>query len=502
MPFSFINTVASWMLKKRIHQIELFEKYPLDVQNEELKKLIQISKNTEFGKQYEFSSIDNYETFSERIPSFTYEEYFPIINKTINGNQNIFWPEKIKWFAQSSGTTNSKSKFIPVSNSSLDNCHFKGGKDMLCLYLNNNENSNMFLGKSLRLGGSRKIYENNDHYFGDLSAILIDNLPVWAELISTPNNEISLMDKWDEKIDAIIKGTLQEDVRSLAGVPSWMLTLLNKLLETTGKKYIDEIWKNLEVYFHGGVSFKPYRSEFNNIISNKKFKYYEVYNASEGFFAIQDQNESDELLLMLDYGVFYEFIEINNTNQSEKIIDLSKVEIGVNYALLITTNSGLWRYKIGDTIVFTNLKPFRIKVSGRTKHFINTFGEEVIIENVEKSLEIALKKFNCTIKDFTVAPLYMKNGKKGKHEWMIEFIKEPNNIDEFMEEIDFQIQNNNSDYKAKRFKNITLDRPKLIIARKNLFYDWLKKKKKLGGQNKVPRLLNERIFIEELIEMN
>ena len=502
MPFSFINTVASWMLKKRIHQIELFEKYPLDVQNEELKKLIQISKNTEFGKQYEFSSIDSYETFNERIPSFTYEEFFPIINKTINGNQNIFWPEKIKWFAQSSGTTNSKSKFIPVSNSSLDNCHFKGGKDMLCLYLNNNENSNMFLGKSLRLGGSRKIYENNDHYFGDLSAILIDNLPVWAELISTPNNEISLMDKWDEKIAAIIKGTLQEDVRSLAGVPSWMLTLLNKLLETTGKKYIDEIWKNLEVYFHGGVSFKPYRSEFNNIISNKKFKYYEVYNASEGFFAIQDQNESDELLLMLDYGIFYEFIEIDNTNKSEKIIDLSEVKVGVNYALLITTNSGLWRYKIGDTIVFTNLKPFRIKVSGRTKHFINTFGEEVIIENVEKSLEIALKKYNCTIKDFTVAPLYMKNGKKGKHEWMIEFIKEPNNLDEFMKEIDFQIQNNNSDYKAKRFKNITLDRPRLIKARKNLFYDWLKKKKKLGGQNKVPRLLNERSFIEELIEMN
>ena len=502
MPFSFINTVASWMLKKRIHQIELFEKYPLDVQNEELKKLIQISKNTEFGKQYEFSSIDSYETFKERIPSFTYEEFFPIINKTINGNQNIFWPEKIKWFAQSSGTTNSKSKFIPVSNSSLDNCHFKGGKDMLCLYLNNNENSNMFLGKSLRLGGSRKIYENNDHYFGDLSAILIDNLPVWAELISTPNNEISLMDKWDEKIAAIIKGTLQEDVRSLAGVPSWMLTLLNKLLETTGKKYIDEIWKNLEVYFHGGVSFKPYRSEFNNIISNKKFKYYEVYNASEGFFAIQDQNESDELLLMLDYGIFYEFIEIDNTNKPEKIINLSEVKVGVNYALLITTNSGLWRYKIGDTIVFTNLKPFRIKVSGRTKHFINTFGEEVIIENVEKSLEIALKKYNSTIKDFTVAPLYMKNGKKGKHEWMIEFIKEPNNLDQFMKEIDFQIQNNNSDYKAKRFKNITLDRPKLIKARKNLFYDWLKKKKKLGGQNKVPRLLNERSFIKELIEMN
>ena len=502
MPFSFINTVASWMLKKRIHQIELFEKYPLNVQNEELKKLIQISKNTEFGKQYEFSSIDSYETFANRIPSLTYEEYFPIINKTINGNQNIFWPEKIKWFAQSSGTTNSKSKFIPVSNTSLDDCHFKGGKDMLCLYLNNNENSNMFLGKSLRLGGSRKIYENNDHYFGDLSAILIDNLPAWAELISTPNNEISLMEKWDEKIEAIIRGTLQEDVRSLAGVPSWMLTLMNKLLETTGKKYIDEIWKNLEVYFHGGVSFKPYRTEFKNIISNKKFKYYEVYNASEGFFAIQDRNDSDELLLMLDYGIFYEFIEINNSTKSEKIIDLSMVEVGVNYALIITTNSGLWRYKIGDTIIFTSLKPFRIKISGRTKHFINTFGEEVIIENVEKSLEIALKKYNCSIKDFTVAPLFMKNGKKGKHEWMIEFVNEPSNINEFMREIDLQIQNNNSDYKAKRFKNITLDKPSIIKARKNLFYDWLKKKKKLGGQNKIPRLLNDRSFISELIKMN
>lgn len=502
MPFSFINTVASWMLKKRIHQIELFEKYPIDVQNEELKKLIQISKNTEFGKQYEFSSVDSYKTFSERVPSFTYEEYFPIINKTISGNQNIFWPEKIKWFAQSSGTTNSKSKFIPVSNSSLDDCHFKGGKDMLCLYLNNNENSNMFLGKSLRLGGSRKIYENNDHYFGDLSAILIDNLPVWAELISTPNNEISLMEKWDEKIEAIIKGTLQEDVRSLAGVPSWMLTLMNKLLDTTGKKYIDEIWKNLEVYFHGGVSFKPYRTEFNNIISNKQFKYYEVYNASEGFFAIQDRNDCDELLLMLDYGIFYEFIEINNSTKSEKIIDLSMVEVGKNYALLITTNSGLWRYKIGDTIIFTNLRPFRIKISGRTKHFINTFGEEVIIENVEKSLEIAIKKYNCSIKDYTVAPLFMKNGKKGKHEWMIEFVNEPSNIDEFMREIDLQIQNNNSDYKAKRFKNMTLDKPSIIKARKNLFYDWLKKKKKLGGQNKVPRLLNDRSFISELIKMN
>ena len=502
MPFSFINTVASWMLKKRIHQIELFVKYPVDVQNDELNKLIQIAKNTEIGKKYDFSSINNYKTFSERVSSVTYEEFFPTIKKTIDGEQNIFWPENIKWFAQSSGTTNSKSKFLPVSNSSLDDCHFKGGKDMLCLYLNNNEGSNMFLGKSLRLGGSRKIYENNDHYFGDLSAILIDNLPIWAELISTPGNEISLMDKWDEKIDAIIKGTLQEDVRSLAGVPSWMLTLMNKLLETTGKNYIDEIWQNLEVYFHGGVSFKPYRNEFNNIISNKDFKYYEVYNASEGFFGIQDSNDARDLLLMLDYGVFYEFIEVSEMEKSEKIIDLSQVQTGVNYAMLITTNSGLWRYKIGDTIQFTSLNPFRIIISGRTKHFINAFGEEVIIDNVEKALEKVIIKHQCKIVDYTVAPRFMRSGKKGNHDWIIEFSKEPKSIDDFMSDLDLSIQQNNTDYKAKRFKNITLDKPILHMARENLFYDWLKSKNKVGGQNKIPRLSNDRSFFEELIKMN
>ena len=502
MPFSFINTVASWMLKKRMHQIELFVKYPIDVQNEELKKLVQQAKNTEFGKKYDFSSIDNYQTFSERVPSFTYEEFFPTIKKTINGQQNIFWSENIKWFAQSSGTTNSKSKFIPVSNSSLDNCHFKGGKDMLCLYLNNNENSNMFLGKSLRLGGSRKIYENNDNYFGDLSAILIDNLPIWAELISTPNNEISLMDKWDEKIDAIIRGTLQEDVRSLAGVPSWMLTLMNKLLKMTVNKYVDDIWKNLEVYFHGGVSFKPYRNEFNNIISNKDFKYYEVYNASEGFFGIQDTNDGRDLLLMLDYGIFYEFVEISDQKKSEKIIDLSQVKMGLNYSMLITTNSGLWRYKNGDTVQFTSVDPFRIIISGRTKHFINAFGEEVIIDNVEKALEKVIKKHKCKIVDYTVAPRFMQLGKKGNHDWIIEFSKDPKNINDFMLDLDLHIQDNNTDYKAKRFKNITLDKPILHYARKNLFYDWLKSKNKVGGQNKIPRLSNDRKFFDELLKIS
>jgi hypothetical protein len=436
MPFSFFNTVVSWMLKKRIHDIELFIKYPIDVQQEVLKKLLIKSKDTEIGKQYDFNSIKNYNHFSERIPARTYEEFFPYIEKTINGKQNVFWSEKIKWFAQSSGTTNSISKFIPVSNSALENCHFKAGKDMLCLYINNNENSTIFSGKSLRLGGSRKIYENNNHYFGDLSAILIDNLPVWAEIISTPNNSISLMSKWDEKIDAIIEGTLNEDVRSLAGVPSWMLTLINKLLEKTGKNHLNEIWENLEVYFHGGVSFNPYKKEFNNVISNPDFKYYEIYNASEGFFAIQDSNDRNDLLLMLDYGIFYEFIEINGMKQSEKIIDLSQVEVGKNYALLITTNSGLWRYKIGDTVQFTSINPFRIIVSGRTKHYINTFGEEVIIDNVEKALETVVDKYNCKIVDYTVAPMFMKSGKKGRHDWVIEFSKKPVDKSNFEKDLD------------------------------------------------------------------
>lgn len=502
MPFSLFNKVVSWMLKKRIHQIELFMKYPHDVQSEVLKKLITQSKDTLIGKEYDFKSINNYNDFSKRIPARTYEEFFAYINKTIKGEQNVFWNESIKWFAQSSGTTNSKSKFIPVSNSALENCHFKAGKDMLCLYINNNENSSIFSGKSLRLGGSRKIYENNNNYFGDLSAILIDNLPLWAEIISTPNNSISLMDKWDEKIEAIIEGTLNEDVRSLAGVPSWMLTLLNKLLEKTGKTYIDEIWSNLEVYFHGGVSFNPYKNEFKNIISNNEFKFYEIYNASEGFFAIQDSNDKNDLLLMLDYGIFYEFIEINEKDNNEKIIDLSSVELGLNYEILITTNSGLWRYKIGDTVKFTSLNPYRIIVSGRTKHFINAFGEEVIIDNVENALEEVIKIHQCKIIDYTVAPKFMKSGKKGKHEWIIEFSKEPNNIKQFIIDIDTYIQKVNSDYKAKRYLNITLDIPKIYVARENLFYDWLKRKNKVGGQNKIPRLSNNRIFFDELLSIN
>ena len=500
MVFSFLNTVMSWFLKKRIHQIDLFRKYPIEVQNENLLSIIKSAKNTEFGKNYEFSTIDNYQTFASRVPLTNYEEFSSKIKRTINGEQNIFWHESIKWFAQSSGTTSSVSKFIPVSNETLEKCHFQGGKDALCLYINNNPSSNLFSGKSLRLGGSRKLYENNNNYFGDLSAILIDNLPIWAEMISTPSNQISLIDKWDEKINAVTKNTVNEDVTSLAGVPSWMLTLLNNVLLKTHKKNIDEIWPNLEVYFHGGVNFSPYRQEFRKILS-KKTRFYETYNASEGFFGIQDQNNSDELLLMLDYGIFYEFIEVGDFNKNnEKIINLSDVKIGVNYAILISTNSGLWRYKIGDTVKFTSIYPFRIKITGRTKNFINAFGEELIVENAELALQKTLSKHNLHIVEYTAAPCFMQGNSSGFHQWLIEFKIPPENLVVFKKDLDTNIQKINSDYKSKRFKNITMSEIDIIVARKNQFYNWLSDKKKLGGQNKIPRLCNDRKLIEEILK--
>ena len=500
MVFSFLNTVMSWFLKKRIHQIDLFKKYPIEVQNENLLSIIKSAKNTEFGKNYEFSTIDNYQTFAARVPLTSYEEFSSKIKRTINGEQNIFWHESIKWFAQSSGTTNSVSKFIPVSNETLEKCHFQGGKDALCLYINNNPSSNLFSGKSLRLGGSRKLYENNNNYFGDLSAILIDNLPIWAEMISTPNNQISLIDKWDEKINAVTKNTVNEDVTSLAGVPSWMLTLLNNVLLKTDKKNISEIWPNLEVYFHGGVNFSPYQQEFRKILS-KKTRFYETYNASEGFFGIQDQNNSDELLLMLDYGIFYEFTEVGDFNKNnEKIINLSEVKIGVNYAILISTNSGLWRYKIGDTVKFTSIYPFRIKITGRTKNFINAFGEELIVENAELALQKTLSKHNLHIVEYTAAPCFMQGNSSGFHQWLIEFKIPPENLVIFKKDLDINIQKINSDYKSKRFKNITMSEIDIIVARKNQFYDWLSDKKKLGGQNKIPRLCNDRKLIEEILK--
>ncbi|WP_288983481.1 GH3 auxin-responsive promoter family protein [uncultured Flavobacterium sp.] len=502
MPLQIINSFATWILKKRIHQMELFLKYPHEVQDELLFSLIKSAENTQIGRKYDFSSMKNYTTFSERIPVSTYEELEPLIELTRKGEQNVFWNSNIKWFAKSSGTTNAKSKFIPVSSEALENCHYKASKDLLCLFLNNNEDSQLFTGKSLRLGGSKQLYEDNNTFFGDLSAILIDNMPIWAEFSSTPSSKISLMGDWETKLPAIINETMNENVTSLAGVPSWMMVLLQKTLETTGKSNLLELWPNAEVYFHGGVSFEPYKEQYKKLFPKDSFKYYEIYNASEGFFAIQDQNDSDELLLMLDYGIFYEFIPMDTFGTlNQRVIRLNEVELNKNYALVITTNSGLWRYLIGDTIRFTSLSPYRIKVTGRTKHHINVFGEELMVENTDAAVAKTCKEFNCEIVDYTVAPIFMTNQQKGAHEWIIEFKTKPNSIENFRKALDENLQSVNSDYEAKRYNNMTLNPLVLNIARENLFYDWLKQEDKLGGQHKVPRLSNERTYLENLLKL-
>ena len=503
MAIPLVNSVASWFLKKRFHQIDLFLKYPHEVQNELLMSLLSLSKDTEIGKAYDFRTIRTYREFAQRVPVSSYEDYQNLIERSRKGEKNIFWPKPIKWFAKSSGTTNAKSKFIPVSAESLEDCHYAAGKDLLCMYLNNNENSALFNGKNLRLGGSKELYEENGTTFGDLSAILIDNMPFWAEFSSTPGNKVSLMSDWEYKMQAIVNETVNENVTSLAGVPSWMLVLLNNVLENTDNKNILDVWPNLEVYFHGGVSFLPYVDQYKSIIPSKSFKYYEIYNASEGFFAIQDRNHSNELLLMLDYGIFYEFIPMQTHGTlTETLVPLSGVKKGGNYAIVITTNAGLWRYKIGDTVMFTSTAPYRIKVTGRTKHFINVFGEELIIENTDKALKIVAKKTKSEIVDYTVAPIFMEGKSKGAHEWIIEFKTPPKDLNYFGELLDNSLKSLNSDYEAKRYNNITLNKPIIHAAKQGLFYKWMKHNNKLGGQHKVPRLSNSRKFLEELLKID
>ncbi|WP_413513769.1 GH3 auxin-responsive promoter family protein [Myroides odoratus] len=503
MALTIINSIASWILKKRIHQIDLFRKYPNEVQNDVFLSLIKANEKTLLGKQYDYAGIKNYETFAERVPIYTYEEFEPFIERARKGENNIFWSDPIRWFAKSSGTTNAKSKFIPVSNEALENCHYKAAKDLLCLYLNNNENSQLFTGKGLRLGGSKQLYEDNNTIFGDLSAILIDNMPFWAEFSSTPSNKTSLMAEWETKMNAIINEVRDENVTSFMGVPSWMLVLFNKIMQETGKGSLLDLWPNAEVYFHGGVSFEPYKEQYQKLLPSSGFKYYEIYNASEGFFAIQDQNGCNELLLMLDYGIFYEFIPMETFGTStQKIVPLSGVELGKNYAMLITTNAGLTRYLIGDTVRFTSLLPYRIKITGRTKHYINVFGEELMVENTDRALAKACSLFQVEIAEYTVAPIFMVDKEKGAHEWLIEFTKAPIDLEKFGEVLDRCIQEVNSDYEAKRYNNMTLNPLVLHQAHQGLFYNWLKESDKLGGQHKVPRLSNDRKIIERLIELN
>jgi hypothetical protein len=500
---ALINSVLSWIMKKRIHQIELFLKYPYDVQTEWLKKLLNAAKDTEWGKKYDYKSISGPVEFRQRVPVGDYENIKPYITRLRRGEQNLLWYSDIKWFAKSSGTTGDKSKFIPVSAEALEECHFKGGKDLLSIYCNNNPDTVFFDGKGLALGGSHQISDfNNESYYGDLSAIIIQNLPWWAEFIRTPNLAIALMDEWESKIEKMAEATIKENVTNISGVPSWILLLLKRILEKTGKSSILDVWPNLELFTHGGVSFIPYREQFKKLIPSDKMNYIETYNASEGFFGIQDSNNSDDMLLMLDYGIYYEFIPSEDfENDNPKTFSLDEVELHKNYALVISTNAGLWRYKIGDTIEFTSLNPHRIKITGRTKNFINACGEELIIDNAEKALSIACEKSSAQIKEYTAAPVYFSDHENAGHEWLIEFEKTPASIEHFTEILDNALKSLNSDYEAKRYQNMVLRLPVIRAVPNGTFYNWMKLKGKLGGQYKVPRLVNDRHYVDEILKM-
>ena len=499
---AFINSIISIFTQKRLGQIDNFKANPIETQRDTLKELLRTAQNTEYGQQYDFHSLTTPEQYRERLPIVHYEDINELIRQTMNGKQNILWPEEIKWFAKSSGTTDAKSKFIPVSPSSLENCHFRGGKDVVSIFNRLYPEAQVFSGKTLALGGSSEVNKiNTNCQYGDLSAILISNTPFWANFMKTPDSSIMLMSNWEEKLEKICEITIKEDVRCLAGVPSWFLTLIHKILEKTGKSNLYEVWPNLELFIHGGISFVPYRQQYQELLPDAKMKYMETYNASEGFFGIQDDPSDSSMLLMLDYGVYYEFMPMSETGKTNpRTLLLSEVETGVNYALIISTNGGLWRYMIGDTILFTSLNPYKFKITGRTKLFINAFGEELIIDNATEALRIACAKTHSTLFEYTAAPIFMQEGQKGAHEWLIEFEVPPADLETFAEILDKESQKLNSDYEAKRL--LSLERLKIHQARPHLFTDWLKEKGKLGGQNKVPRLWNDRTHIDQLLEMN
>jgi hypothetical protein len=486
---AIIPSIVNWLNVKRINQIELFKKYPLET--------------TEWGTRYSYSSISSVKEYQSRIPVQTYEDIIPFVERLRRGESNLLWPGEIKWFSKSSGTTSTKSKFIPMSREALEDCHYRAGKDILILYTVQRPDTRIFSGKSLTLGGSHKINQfSNDSLYGDLSAILIENAPFWVEIIRTPKQKIALLEDFQEKLDLITRTTINENVTSISGVPSWYLVLIKQILEYTGKSNLLDVWPNLEAFFHGGISFTPYRDQYKKLISGDQMNYMETYNASEGFFGIQDDPERGDMLLMLDYGIFYEFIPSSLiSSDSAPAYTLGEVEEGVNYAIIISTNGGLWRYMMGDTIVFTSLNPFRFRISGRTKHFINVFGEEVIIDNADKALETACKETGALIAEYTAGPVFMSTESRGYHEWVIEFETEPADLNAFIDAMDAALKSVNSDYEAKRYRDLNLGRPLCSAVPRGTFNKWLRANNKFGGQNKVPRLSNSREYLEDLLKL-
>lgn len=502
---ALFGSLISWYFRRRIQTIEYSIHNAAEIQNRQFRHLIDTAANTVWGKLYDYKSIKSAEEYASRVPVSTYEELKPYIQRTMQGEQNVLWPSEIKWFAKSSGTTNDKSKFIPVSFEALEECHFRGGRDVLTLYCHNNPETKIFDGKGLVIGGSHKVNSYNDSSnFGDLSAVIMANLPFWVNFLRTPDLSIALMDEWEAKIERMANATVNEDVTNISGVPTWTLVLINRLMEMTGKKSLLEIWPNLELYIHGGVSFVPYREQFKQLIGGNGINYMETYNASEGFFGIQPDLSRDDMLLMTDYGVFYEFIKHEDLqSDNPRAYTIGEVEAGVNYAVLISTNAGLWRYMLGDTIKFTSVNPYRFKITGRTKLFINAFGEELMIDNAETAIAEACRHTNAVINDFTAAPIYFteNNGQSAGHEWLLEFEKTPDNIDEFNRVLDNTLKSLNSDYEAKRHKDIALKPPRVHVMPQGTFHEWLKAKGKLGGQHKVPRLSNDRTIVEEILPL-
>lgn len=499
---NLLSPAISRLVRFRQWRTETWVANPIDTQREVLQDLVTHAQYTEIGRKFGLTKLFSLRDFKNAIPIHEYEDIQPYVERIMNGEENVLWNTPVNWFAKSSGTTNSKSKFIPITKESLEDCHFQGAKDVISLYYSLNPNSNMLTGKGLVIGGSHQMSIVNENIqYGDLSAVLLQNSPYWGQWIRTPELSIALMDEWEDKIEKLAQSTIKENVTSLSGVPTWTLVLLKRILEITGKKTIAEVWSNLELYIHGGVSFVPYKEQFKKIIG-KPINYLEIYNASEGFFAVQDSLNEEGMLLLLNHGIFYEFMPVEEYGKPEpKTIGLNKVEIGKNYAIVISTNAGLWRYMPGDTVQFTSTFPFRVKVSGRLKHFINAFGEELIIDNTDKAIAIAAEKTNSIVNDYTAAPIYFNDAQSGSHEWLIEFETSPICIKEFAYELDAALKTLNSDYEAKRYKDIALQMPLVKELSKNIFTKWLSTKGKLGGQHKVPRLSNDRTYVEEILGM-
>ena len=499
-----LTQTISLLFRHRQTEIGRFGQDIDHIQRKQLHALLSTARKTEWGLKYDYKSIRSYSDFCQRLPLQTYDEIKPYVTRMINGERNILWPSVVRWYAKSSGTTNDKSKFLPVSKEGLNDTHYQGGKDAVTLYLAQTPDSRFFSGQGLILGGSHSPNLNSRHgLVGDLSAILIQNIHPLVNCVRVPSKKIALMSDLEKKIEAIANSAVSKNVTSLSGVPSWMLVLIKRILEKTGKESLEEIWPNLEVFFHGGVAFTPYREQYKEVIRSPKMHYVETYNASEGYFGTQNDPNDPSMLLMIDYGIFYEFIPLEDVGkENPRIYCLEEVEVDKNYALVISTSAGLWRYMIGDTVKFTQKDPYKFVITGRTKHFINAFGEELIVDNAEKGLARACEATGALISDYSAAPVFMDAKAKCRHQWLIEFAQMPDSVENFAKILDDTLKEVNSDYEAKRQKNIALQPLEVIIARKDLFHDWLAQKGKLGGQHKVPRLSNTRVYIEEMLELN